>query len=171
VGRRNFLVEGVSGTGKTAVCDELQRRGYQAVHGDRQLAYQGDPATGLPVAGRSHDHHLWRVEQVRALVADHDAAETFLCGGSRNSAEFIGLLDAVFVLVVDLDTLRRRLDQRPDDDWGGRGPERDLVERLHQSGKDTPDGIVIDATAPLARVVDQILDKALVSRGRSHDGG
>lgn len=122
------------------------------------------------MAGRSHDHHLWRVEQVRALVADHDAAETFLCGGSRNSAAFIGLLDAVFVLVVDLDTLRWRLDQRPDDEWGGRGPERELVERLHQSGEDTPDGVVIDATAPLARVVDEILEKAAMTRGRSRGG-
>jgi broad-specificity NMP kinase len=40
VGRRNHLVEGVSGTGKTSVCDELQRRGYHAIHGDRDLAYQ-----------------------------------------------------------------------------------------------------------------------------------
>jgi len=35
---RNFLMEGVSGTGKTSVCIELQRRGYHAIHGDRELA-------------------------------------------------------------------------------------------------------------------------------------
>src|SRR5687768_10966333 len=49
VGKRNYLMEGVSGTGKTTVCNELQRRGYQAVRGDRELAYQGDPQTGEPV--------------------------------------------------------------------------------------------------------------------------
>jgi hypothetical protein len=43
MGIRNYLIEGVSGTGKTSVCDELQRRGYHAIHGDRELAYQGDP--------------------------------------------------------------------------------------------------------------------------------
>ena len=48
MGVRNYLIEGVSGTGKTAVCTELQRRGYQAIHGDRELAYQGDPETGTP---------------------------------------------------------------------------------------------------------------------------
>lgn len=42
VGVRNYLVEGVSGTGKTSVCEELNRRGYHAIHGDRELAYQGD---------------------------------------------------------------------------------------------------------------------------------
>jgi predicted ATPase len=30
MGMRNYLIEGVSGTGKTSVCKELQRRGYFA---------------------------------------------------------------------------------------------------------------------------------------------
>ncbi len=28
----NYLIEGVSGTGKTSVCKELQRRGYYAIN-------------------------------------------------------------------------------------------------------------------------------------------
>ena len=43
MGRRNYLIEGVSGSGKTAVATELQRRGYQAIHGDRELMYLGSP--------------------------------------------------------------------------------------------------------------------------------
>jgi adenylate kinase family enzyme len=43
MGVTNYLIEGVSGAGKTAVCTELQRRGYQAIHGDRELVYRGDP--------------------------------------------------------------------------------------------------------------------------------
>jgi thymidylate kinase len=150
VGRRNYLIEGLSGTGKTSVCDELQRRGYHAIHGDRELA----------VEGRTHEDHVWPVERVRALVADQAEAETFFCGGSRNHSDFIDLFDGVFVLEVDLDTLRRRLDERPDDEWGGGRSERELVERLHQSGADTPDGIVIDATAPVTCVVDEILRRS-----------
>ena len=46
MGMRNYLIEGVSGTGKTSVCKELQRRGYYAINGDTELAYQGDPETG-----------------------------------------------------------------------------------------------------------------------------
>ena len=42
MGKRNYLIDGVSGTGKTSVCNELQRRGYHAIHGDRELAYLGD---------------------------------------------------------------------------------------------------------------------------------
>ena len=162
MGRKNYLIEGGSGTGKTAVCNELRRRGYQAINGDRELAYQGNPETGEPVGEISgvavHGHHLWRVDQVRALAADQREAVTFFCGGSRNLAKFIDLFDAVFVLEVDLETLKRRLDQRPEDEWGGRRTERDLIEHLHQTREEIPPGgIAVDATAPLARVVDDIL--------------
>ncbi|MFI2650647.1 AAA family ATPase [Micromonospora fulviviridis] len=155
---RNYLIEGVSGTGKTSVCNELRRRGYQAVNGDRELAYQGDPESGEPTDGRGHEHHIWRVDEVRALVANHDEPVTFFCGGSRNFPKFIDLFDEVFVLEVDLDTLTRRLDGRPEDEWGGRPAERELVVRLHRTKEDiATSGTVIDATAPLASVVDEIL--------------
>src|SRR5688572_1369185 len=158
VGVRNFLIEGVSGTGKTSVCRELQRRGYHAINGDTELAYQGDPETGQPTDGLRHEHHIWHIDKVKSLVANQDHAETFFCGGSRNFSKFIDLFDGVFVLEVDLDTLQRRLDERPDDEWGGKQSERDRIVRLHQTKKDTPkDGIVIDASKPLARVVDEII--------------
>lgn len=39
MGFRNYLIEGVSGAGKTAVAEELQRRGHHVIHGDRQLLF------------------------------------------------------------------------------------------------------------------------------------
>jgi hypothetical protein len=158
MGVRNYLIEGGSCTGKSAVWAELRRRGHHAVNGDRELAYQGDPETGEPTDGRTHEHHIWDVGKVRALIADRDEPVTFFCGGSRNVSRFIDLFDGVFVLDIDLDTLNRRLARRTDDDWGARQDERDLVVRLHQTKEDIPrNGTVIDATMPLARVVDEIL--------------
>lgn len=158
MGRRNYLVEGVSGTGKTSVCRELQRRGHHAVNGDTDLAYQGDPETGAPIDSAVHEHHIWDVDRVRALTADDREPVTFFCGGSRNFAKFIDLFDGVFVLDVDLETLHRRLDQRPPDEWGSQPSERALVVRLHATREDVPGaGVVIDATQPLEDVVDEIL--------------
>jgi hypothetical protein len=158
VGVRNYLVEGVSGTGKTSVCLELNRRGYQAVNGDKELAYQGDPETGEATDTAVHEHHIWDVGRVRAMVADHQEPVTFFCGGSRNFAKLIDLFDEVFVLDIDLETLHRRLDQRPQDEWGSKPSERDLVVRLHRTREDIPgSGVVIDATRPLAEVVGEIL--------------
>ena len=158
VGVRNYLVEGVSGTGKTSVCRELDRRGYQAINGDRELAYQGDPETGEATDTALHRHHIWDVGRVRGLVADEEEPVTFFCGGSRNFSKFIGLFDEVFVLDIDLETLHRRLDQRPQDEWGSKPPERDLIVRLHRTREDIPgNGVVIDATRSLTEVVDEIL--------------
>jgi hypothetical protein len=159
VGARNYLVEGLSGTGKTTVADELARRGYDVVHGDRVLAYQGDPETGEPTDVGLHEHHIWDVARVRALAADRTHGATFFCGGSRNSAKFIDLFDAVFVLEVDLGTLNRRLDARPDEEWGGGRPtDRARIVAWHATKGDVPqDGIAIDATAAIEVVVDEIL--------------
>lgn len=166
---RNYLIAGVSGSGKTAVCSELQRRGYHAIHGDRELAYQGDPETGIPTAGLAHEqsatviseHHIWHVDKVKAFVANRDEAVTFFCGGSRNSAQFIDLFDDVFILEVDFDTMNRRIAERvaaDPTDWGGKRAERDVTARLYRTKEGIPqNGRIIDATAPLARVVDEIV--------------
>lgn len=160
MGVKNYLIEGVSCTGKTSVCNELQRRGYHAIHGDDVLAYQGDPETGEPLEGLAHQHHIWDVDKVRALVADQSHAATFFCGGSRNFASFIDLFDAVFVLEVDLDTLNRRLAARPEDEWGVPASVGALNARLqHATKADIPkNAIVIDSTVSIARVVDAILE-------------
>ncbi|OWK23402.1 nucleoside kinase [Rhizobium yanglingense] len=170
-GRQDYLIEGVSGTGKTSVATELQQRGYHAIHGDRELAYQGDPQTGKPLDRSAHrqnsldvafwhEHHLWDVDKVKSLVADRSHPISFFCGGSRNFHYFIDLFDGVFVLDVDLDTLKRRLASRPEDEFGGKPAEREVVVRLHATKEDNPkNATTIDATAPLTSVVDDILSK------------
>jgi len=65
------------------------------------------------------EHWIWDVEAVRALVADQTHGASFFCGGSRNFDRFIDLFDQVFVLEIDLETLKQRLALRTEDDWGG----------------------------------------------------
>jgi dephospho-CoA kinase len=174
MGVRNYLIEGVSGTGKTSVCNELRRRGFHAINGDQELACRGDPVRGEPFGEAEQDfqsarlrdfrsvhaHHIWRVDKVRSRAIDQASPITFFCGGARNFPQFIDLFDGVFVLEVDVDTLNRRLAARSDDEWGSRPAERALVLRLHATKEDVPSNATrIDATAPLARVVDDILAK------------
>ena len=171
MGVRNYLIEGVSGAGKTAVAAELQRRGYQAIHGDRELAYRGDPQTGAPVAPPTDpptarwlsEHHVWDVEKVRAHIANRDEPVTFFCGGSRNFETFADLLDGVFVLEVDFETMNRRIDERvarDPTDFGAKPEERELITRLFTREAGLPKmAIAIDATAPIERVVDDILSR------------
>ena len=168
MGVRNYLIEGVSGAGKTAVAEELQRRGYHVIHGDRTLAYTGDPETGEKLDGPppgetdpvawGYEHWIWPLDEVRSILADQSHPITFFCGGARNSRHFIAQLDGVFILELDTTTLLRRLEGRPDDEFGGRPAEQELVLRVHATREGLPDsGVSINATAPLGRVVDDIL--------------
>jgi len=168
MGIRNYLIEGVSGSGKTSVCNELQRRGYHAIHGDRELAYQGDPETGIPTDGFKAEHHIWHVDKVKALVTKLDDVVTYFCGGSRNHSKFIDIFDGVFVLEVDLETCLQRIDERvalDPTDWGGRSEEREIIVRMHQSKEGIPKtGMIIDATATIEHVVDEIIRLSIESK-------
>jgi adenylate kinase family enzyme len=162
MGRKNYLIDGGSGTGKTTVCNELQRRGYQAIHGDRELkiAPKVDETPSGPIPGYDLPP-LWDMAKVNALIANHDHAITFFCGGCSNASEFIDRLDGVFVLEVnDLDTVMKRIEKRVQadpTDWGATQEERDIVIRAHQAKKAAPAEQIIDATAPVKSVVDEIL--------------
>lgn len=183
MGVRNYLIEGVSGAGKTTVAIELQRRGYEAIHGDRELVYRGDRETGLPVAPPTDpatavwmsEHQIWDLQKVRAYIASREEPVTFFCGGSRNFPKFADLLDGVFVLEVDLDTMNRRIDERvarDPTDFGARPEERDLIARLYATKEDVPKrAVTVDAAAPVADVVDVILAHCgLPRRAIGHPG-
>ena len=169
MGVRNYLIEGVSGAGKTTVAEELERRGRHVIHGDRVLAYLGDPDTGkaleqitpggvTDIARWRHERWIWNVDEVERLAADQSYAQSFFCGGSRNHRRFIHLFDEVFVLEIDADTLNQRLTARPKDEFGGSLAERRLIARLHATKGDLPNTAVsIDATGPVGGVVDEIL--------------
>lgn len=171
MGVRNFLVDGVSGAGKTAVANELHRRGFHAIHGDRELAYKGDPDTVMPVAPPAggptanwlFEHHVWDLEKVRAYIARQDVPVTFFCGSSRNRSKFIDLLDGVFILEVDRETMERRIDERvarDPTDFGGTLDERGVIARMFETREVFPTtATIIHADGPITQVVDAILSK------------
>lgn len=179
MGLRNYLIEGLPGAGKTSVAEELARRNRHVVHGDRELAYHGDPATGEPWASaprscgpdeirRRHQSWIWDVDKVRSLAADRSRPETFFCGGSRNHRQYIDLFDKVFVLAVDLQTLEGRVHGRAEDEFGGSPDEWAMIKALHATGEDIPAAATpIDGARPVASVVDDILAHCeALERGR-----
>ena len=155
----NYLIEGLSGTGKTAVCNELKKRGYASIEADDAFGFYGDIKTGLPTEEKSQLNWLWDKKKIDAALAD-TTAPTFVCGGAMNQHELTHYFKKTFTLVVGDETLKHRLSTRTNNDFG-KHPE-DLARQLEwnkgavayaqQRGT-----IVIDASQPLDSVVDTIL--------------
>ena len=157
VAERNYLVEGLSGTGKSSVFDELIRRGYTAISTDRAWSYHADPDSGLPGGPIHHDNWLWDQRKALTALEDLEPDVLFVCGSGRNRDEFLPHFTKIFNLRIDDDTLRRRLQGRTAEDWD-LGPEAiEYMLGLNRDDDGPPGAIQIDATRPLDNVVDEIL--------------
>lgn len=155
--RRNYLVEGLSGTGKSAVYDELIRRGYAAISTDRAWSYHADPETGLPGGPVHHDTWMWDRRKALAALESSEPDALFVCGSSRNRDEFLGYFTRIFNLRIDDDTMRRRLEARTSADWD-MGPDTiALMLELNRRGEKPEGAVDVDATRPLEVVVDELL--------------
>ncbi|MFP3883535.1 MAG: nucleoside kinase [Actinomycetota bacterium] len=155
--KRNYLVEGLSGSGKSSVYEELIGRGYEAISTDRAWAYHADPGTGLPSGSTSHDTWVWDQNKAVSELEGPEPDILFVCGSSRNRDHFLHYFTKVFNLRIDDDTMRRRLEARTNDDWslGQEGVE--LMLELNRSDEGPAGAIDVDATQPLDQVVDELL--------------
>lgn len=155
----DYLIEGLSGTGKTTVGEELSRRGFRVLDADKAFGFYGDPETGLPSETRSQLNWLW--DKVKLEQELKDSKEiTFVCGGAMNQEDFKDYFTKIFTLYVDDETLKHRLLNRTNNDFGKEA--EDLARQLEwnkgtliwaKERGTTP----IDASKPLETVVDKIL--------------
>ena len=162
--KRNYLVEGLSGAGKSMIYEELIRRGYKAISTDRAWSYSADPDTGLPGGPIGHDTWVWDRQRAVSELERPEPDVLFVCGSSRNRDHFLPYFTKIFNLRIDDDTMRRRLEQRTENDWplGQEGVE--LMLELNRSDEGPAGAIEVDATQPLNQVVDELLRLAGVRR-------
>jgi shikimate kinase len=166
-------VTGVSGSGKSTVCAELVRRGYDARDTDDGISAWFRIADGAEVPTPFADGyrtaewcaaHEWRYSTER-VVRFADAVRGgvgFLCGGAANENEVWSLVDRALYLVVDARTLRERLARRTNNDFGKASDELEAILAWHAGAADhcRRYGIdPVDATRPVDEVVDDILHR------------
>lgn len=157
-----YFITGESGTGKSSVAKELRRRGYLAYDADRTLAYHADRESSKPIT-KQLEHYaqtawLWNADRLHAILATNQ--DVFLTGSSDNQREFYPLFARIFVLTIDATTLRQRLQNRRPGDYGMHPEELQEILRTFEgfTRQIIADGAIpIDATQPLATVVDEIL--------------
>src|SRR5947209_14885215 len=152
--KRNYLVEGLSGAGKSSVYEELIRRGYKAISTDRAWKVLADPDTGLsdrPI------HSMWDQRKAVSELESPEPEVLFVCGSGRNRDRFLPYFTKIFNLRIDDDTMRRRLEERTNDDFGKQPEELELMLMLYRSDEKPAGAIDVDATQPLDQVVDELL--------------
>lgn len=165
-------VTGISGSGKSAARKELRRCGYSAFGTDEDsIAYFYNNATGETVGNEltSEDRtpewrarHEWKAarSKVEKLAESAKDRPVFLCGVVANQYELWDLFSKVFALIVDDETLKRRLADRIDNDFG-KSPH-ELKEILEWQGTVEQDyeklgAVIINAAQPIENVVDEII--------------
>lgn len=157
----NILVEGLSGTGKSSVCDELIRRGYAAINTDATVAYFADPKTGKPGGEICHENFVWDRQKISNILTDDLPELLFVCGSGRNRDDFLKYFKMIFNLCIDDATMKKRLKDRTNNDFGKKAEEFNLMLELNRKNEKPKNAIDIDATRPLEEVVDTILEQAL----------
>jgi gluconate kinase len=166
-------VTGVSGCGKSSVCEVLKAQGRIAIDADwegfSRWVHRAsrepvvDPPDPVPAGWLNEYGWEIRPESVHALAARPDPGVCYLCGGFENEARIWQLFHRLVYLVVDEETLRDRLTHRTTNHFG-RHPEElhaaftwRLVaeDRFRRRG-----AAIIDATQPLDLVVAQVIEAA-----------
>jgi hypothetical protein len=152
--KRNYLVGGLSGAGKSSVYEELIGRGYTAISTDRAWKVHADTATGPP---GQPIHSTWNEQKALSELDSREPDVLFVCGSSRNRDRFLPYFTKVFNLRIDDDTMRRRLEERTNNDFGKQPEELELMLTLNRSDEKPAGAIDVDATQPLDQVVDELL--------------
>jgi len=153
--QRNYLVEGLSGAGKSSVYEELIRRGYKAISTDRAWK------------SRDHENATWDRDRAVSELGSAEPEVLFVCGSSLNRDQFLPYFTKVFNLRIDDETMRRRLEERTNNDFGKQPEELELMLTLNRRDEKPAGAIDVDATRPLRQVVDELLRLADCSTTRS----
>jgi broad-specificity NMP kinase len=153
------LVTGTSGTGKSTVLAELDRRGLRVVDTDA-----GGYAVEVWSAAEGRPEQLWREDRVDDLLTRHERDASgeplFVSGCVSNQGRFRSRFAAVVLLSAPVDVLLRRLASRTTNDFGKTGDERErvladlaAVEPLLRAAADAE----IDTRTPVAAVADRLV--------------
>ena len=142
------LVTGMSGTGKSSVLGELERRGHRVVDTD-----EGD------WIDRSGPEPLWREDRIAALLDEHGEGTLFVAGCVANQGRFYPRFEAVVLLSAPRQVILGRVSARDSNDFGKTDAERAKIvsdleefEPLLRTGATTE----IDTRSPLSQVADDL---------------
>jgi len=171
-----IYITGISGSGKSAVLKELKNRGYEAYGTDEDgISAFFDNATNEILDNPPNQseqrtpewrsQYTWKMrkELVEDLSKKANNKDIYIIGVAANEGEVWDYFDVVMALVIDEETLKKRLAQRTDNNFGKADHE---LQQILDWQRNTNDAykkfghITIDATQPIGDVADEVINKA-----------
>lgn len=161
-----YLVAGRAGTGKSAICHELQALGYNAIDTDKipGLPRWEDAVTKKPIVvkdvtfvDRTKVEWNWNDQKLRRLLDEHE--DLIVCGSADNDQSFFRLFDKIFVLTVDPELHTKRLQERTNN-YGSHPDMIPIILTEQQHFVHTARGlgaIEINTNRPISEVTRAIL--------------
>jgi broad-specificity NMP kinase len=158
---KRILITGMSGTGKSAVIQELVSRGYPGHDLDTPEwsewidAAPSDDLT--PVQGKDW---VWRENRVRELLSGPEEGTLFISGCAANMARLFPLIDCIILLSAPVETIVERLEARSPGGYGHSAGERRKVVELISTIEPLLRKVArqeIDTRKPVRATVDEIL--------------
>lgn len=155
------LITGMSGAGKSAVIDELARRGYAAIDLDSpEWSEWIDLDASDTLTPQKGKDWVWREGKVRALLLEHTEGTLFIGGCAQNMARLFPLIDKIILLSAPVGTVMERLEARSSGGYGNNEEDRSkvreliaLVEPLLRKSSNHE----IDTARPVGATVDEII--------------
>lgn len=143
-----MLVTGMSGSGKSTVLAELQRRGHRVIDTD-------DPGWIVETDTPSGPEPPWDLAQIKALIDGHRTGWLFIDGSVANQGAVYDRFDAVVLLSAPVEVILDRVAHRAKP-FGSTAEDRTKIandlatfEPLLRAGADRE----IVTTAPISEVV------------------
>jgi dephospho-CoA kinase len=148
---RRVLVTGMSGTGKSTVLTELERRGFAVVETDVASWSEWSEEDG---------GFVWREELIEELLDREYETTLYISGTVSNQGRFYPRFDAVVLLSAPTDVLLSRIESRTTNEFGKSSEERERiindiaqVEPLLRATATHE----VDATQPVTAVVAELV--------------
>ncbi len=162
-----IFITATSGVGKTAVIEELAKRGYTAYDADDrnlkltrlEIKDTGEPAE-WPLGFVDWHYYSWNAKEdgLKELLKSNETV--VIAGQLGNQENFYPYFDKLITLTIDPTEHERRLRARPKRNVGD--DERNIQRRLETYSKQMEQYIAsgfvpVDNSTPVKETVDQIL--------------
>jgi len=172
-----ILITGVAGTGKSAVCDELNKLGYKAfgIEDIDGLFTMVHKKTGKPFKDYDNDDFekvkqadwICDKKKLQRLMNKNSKGIVFYNGIASNLDDLLPLFDKIFLLEVGEKILRERLSTRTSNDFARTTEVQDHLfswKKWWEDHMKEKGAIVIDASRSLREVANDIIEKCKSSK-------